>query len=382
MKTSKVLLAVTLAIFGLTGCTMNNSAIIKVNDQAITKAQYDEVYKEETNNPQTAQFEEYLKDKNSMMNLMLKDRIVNELILKTIIEQEVQKREITVSKEEIEAKKEEIIKQIGSKEKVEELLKNNNISHKKFEKDIENEIKVDKLIQATGNAKVTDKDVQDFYNKNKAQFNYPERVRASHILIEVNPAAIKQEIVSQDKKGVLTSDEINKKVQETVDKKMALAREVRAKVVQNPEQFPALAKQYSDDKGSAEKGGDLGFFSREMMVKPFSDAAFKLKPGTISEIVVSDYGNHIIIVTDKAAAGVQPFAKVKDEIMAYLVQKKKIDTLKTLLDGLKASAKIEYVNPEYDLNKIKELMVKQNQLQQEAMKKEAEQAKKEEKATK
>ena len=69
------------------------------------------------------------------------------------------------------------------------------------EEDLENEIKIDKLINSTGSTKVSDKEVKDFYNQNKASFNYPERVRASHILIEVNPAQIKQEIISQDKKG-------------------------------------------------------------------------------------------------------------------------------------------------------------------------------------
>jgi len=371
MKASKIMLAATLAIFALTGCTADKNVIMKVNDQAITKAQYEQTYKEEVDSAQTEQFQEYLKDKNSVMSLMVRDRIVNELILKTLMEQEFAKREITVTKEDVEAKKEEITKQVGSKEKLNELLRSNGISNKKFEEDIEKEVKVEKLIASTGNANVTDKEVQKFYNQNKAQFNFPERVRASHILIEVNPAAIKQEIISQDKKGILTSDEINKKVQEAVDNKMNFAREVRAKVVKNPEQFAALAKQYSDDKGSAQKGGDLGFFSREMMVKPFSDAAFKLKPGTVSEIVVSDYGNHIIMVTDKAAAGVQPYAKMKDEIAAYLAQKKKIDVLKNLLEGLKASAKIEYVDSDYDLNNIKEMIKKQNEAQKELTKKEA-----------
>lgn len=370
MKASKIMLAATLAIFGLTGCIADKNVIMKVNDQAITKAQYEQTYKEEVDSAQTEQFQEYLKDKNSVMSLMVRDRIVNELILKTLMEQEFAKREITVTKEEIEAKKAEITEQVGSKEKLNELLRSNAISNKKFEEDIEKEVKVEKLIASTGNANVSDKEVRNFYNQNKAQFNFPERVRASHILIEVNPAAIKQEIISQDKKGVLTSDEINKKVQEAVDNKMNFAREVRAKVVKNPEQFAALAKQYSDDKGSAQKGGDLGFFSREMMVKPFSDAAFKLKPGTVSEVVVSDYGNHIIMVTDKAAAGVQPYAKMKDEIAAYLAQKKKIDVLKNLLEGLKASAKIEYVDSDYDLNNIKEMIKKQNEAQKELTKKE------------
>ena len=375
MKLSKVLLASTLIVFGLTGCVADKTAIIKVNGEAVTKAQYEEIYNEEYANAQDSQYKEYLKDENSLMNLMLRDRIVNELVLRTILEQEIKKHDITVSKEEIEKRKAEIVEKIGSKEKVDELLKRNGITNKKFEEDIEKEIKLDKLVEATGKTKVTEKEVKDFYNQNKAMFNYPERVRASHILIEVNPAAIKQEIVSQDKEGKLTSEEINKKTQAIIDNKMNFAREIRAKAAQNPENFAALAKQYSDDKASAEKGGDLGFFDRNSMVKPFSDAAFKLKPGTVSEIVVSDFGNHIIIVTDKAAAGVQPFDKAKDDIMVYLSQKKKVDTLKNLLDGLKASAKVEYVDSKYDINNIQKEIKEKAKEQEKIFEEEAKAAK-------
>lgn len=364
MKLSKILLSGVFVLSALTGCTQNKNAIIKVNNEPITKSQYEEVYARETSSPQYQQFASYLKDENSIMSLMLKDRIVNELILKEIINQEIEKRKIEVTDEEIQARKDEITEKIGSKEKVEELLKRNNVSDKQFDKDIANEIKIDKLIEATQSTKISENDVKDFYNKNKAAFNYPERVRASHILIEANPAQIKQEIIAQDKKGELTADDIDKKVKEAMDNKMSFAQEVLKKAKANPDSFAALAKQYSDDKVSAQKGGDLGFFTRNDMVKPFADAAFTLKPGTVSEIVVTDYGNHIIIVTDKAAAGIQPFEKMKDEIQTYLEQKKKIDVLTTLLDGLKASAKVEYIDNSYDLKNIQEKIKEEAKKQQ------------------
>lgn len=366
MKLSKVLLSGVFVLAALTGCNIDKSAIIKVNGEPITKSSYEEIYDREISSPQYKQFSGFLKDEDSIMSLMLKDRIVNELILKEIINQEVEKRKIEVTEDEIQARKNEIAEKIGSEEKVEELLKRNNISEKQFDKDIENEIKIDKLIEATQSTKVSEKEVKDFYNKNIASFNYPERVRASHILIQVNPAQIKQEIIAQDKKGELTSDEIDKKTKEAVDNKMNFTKEVLNKVKANPENFAALAKQYSDDKVSALKGGDLGFFTRKDMVKPFADAAFNLKPGTVSDIVVTDYGNHIIIVTDKAAAGIQPFEKMKNEIQTYLEQKKKIDVLTSLLDGLKASAKVEFVDENYDLkniqNKIKEKAIEQQKI--------------------
>lgn len=375
MKLTKVLLASTLMAFTMTGCIKDNSAIIKVNDAKITKSQYEKVFKEETQSPQLQQVAEFFEDENSLMSLMMRNKIVNELILKEIISQEVKKRGITATKEEIEQRKADIVLKLGSKEKVDELLRRNGVSNKQFEEDIANEIKVDKLIESTKNTKVSDKDVRDFYNKNKETFNYPERVRASHILIKAIPAEIKQEVISQDKKGLLSSEEINKKTQDILNAKMDLAKEIRQKAVNNPSNFASLAKEYSDDPVSSLRGGDLGFFTKDAMIKPFSEAAFTLKPGTISDIVVTEYGNHIIIVTDKAQAGVQPYEKIKDEILVYLQQKKKIDVLQELLDGLKASAKIEYVDSKYDLNNIEKLM-KEKAKEQEKLLKQAEKSKK------
>ncbi len=375
MKLTKNLLAASLLVFGLTGCVFDRSAIIKVNGENITKAQYQEIYNAEVKAAQNTQMGELLKDENGLMGLILRDRIVNELVLRTILEQEVKKHDIQVTQEEIQAKKDEITTKIGSKEKVAELLKRNSVSEKKFEEDIEKELKLAKLIETTGKTKVTEKEVKDFFNKNKAMFNFPERVRASHILIEVNPAGIKQEVISEDKDGKLTSEEINKKTQEIVDSKLNFAKEIRAKAVKDPSKFASLAKEYSDDKTSAERGGDLGFFTKESMVKPFSDVAFKIKPGTVSEIVTTDYGYHILIVTDKAKAGAQPYEKMKDEIREYLVQKKQVDALKTLLDGLKASAKIEYVDSSFDVDNIQKAIKEKSKEQEQINKQDTKKSK-------
>ena len=127
MKLSKILLASALVVFGLTGCGQDKTAIIKVNDEPITKAQYEEAYNIETSSPQYQQFANFLSDENSVMSLMLRDRIVNELVLKTIINQEIKKREINVTKDEIAARKAEIVEKLGSEEKLAELLKRKKI---------------------------------------------------------------------------------------------------------------------------------------------------------------------------------------------------------------------------------------------------------------
>jgi parvulin-like peptidyl-prolyl isomerase len=105
-----------------------------------------------------------------------------------------------------------------------------------------------------------------------------EKVAASHILVSYKGARGAAPTV------VRTKDQAKRRAQEVLKK---------AKAAGTPD-FAALAKKYSDDPGSGPKGGDLGLFTRPSMVKPFSDAAFALRPGGLSEIVESDFGFHVI----------------------------------------------------------------------------------------
>ncbi len=352
MKLTKTLIAAGLSIGLLTGCTLDRTAIITVNGEPITKGEYEKVLNAQMNSPQMKQFAPELKSENGYIMLMTKDRITNELIVKKILEQQIKKHNIPVSNDDIKAKRKEIVEKLGSEERLQEILKQNGVSETQLREDLKNEIKIDKLVAATADTKVSDKEISDFYNKNKASFDLPERVKASHILIEANPDKIKQEIIDADKNGKLTAAEIDTKVKAKMDEKTALAKKVREEAVKNPDKFAELAKKYSDDKVSAAQGGDLGFFPKEAMVKPFADAAFSLKPGVVSEVVVSDFGNHIIIVKDRAAKGLQPLDKVKDEIQTMLEQQKKIEALQKLFAGLRAEAKVEYVDKSFDPQNI------------------------------
>jgi peptidyl-prolyl cis-trans isomerase C len=105
--------------------------------------------------------------------------------------------------------------------------------------------------------------------------------------------------------------------------------------------FTELAKKSSDGP-SAQTGGDLGYFSRGQMVKPFEDAAFALKPGEISAPVQTEFGWHVIKVEDRRNRPVPSFDEVKDQLMASLVQ----NQLKTVVQGLRGTAKVEIVDPE------------------------------------
>lgn len=131
------------------------------------------------------------------------------------------------------------------------------------------------------------------------------------------------------------------------------------KLKKAPANFGKLAKENSEDTTTAVKGGDLGFFVAKEMVPEFSKAAFSMKPNTVSETVIkTQYGYHIIMVTDRAAASTEPFAKVKNDIKAYMENQKQLDMLDKLTESLKKNAKIEYINPEYSPEAIKQSVQK------------------------
>jgi peptidyl-prolyl cis-trans isomerase D len=170
-------------------------------------------------------------------------------------------------------------------------------------------------------AAVNAEDVKKFYDNNKVKYTIPEQRQASHILVsgEKDKAAAKA-------------------------KAEGLLKQLKA-----GGDFAALAKANSDDPGSGAKGGDLGFFSRDMMVKPFSDAAYLLKEGQMSELVESEFGFHIIKLTAIKGGGEKKFEEVKAEIEAdYKKQEaqkafaKKTDDFNTLVyeqsDSLKPAA--------------------------------------------
>ncbi len=127
-------------------------------------------------------------------------------------------------------------------------------------------------------------DVKTYYQQNASRFGSPEERRASHILIQKGPKAAEK------------------------------AQAVLAKVKANPSQFAALAKTESDDPGSASQGGDLGFFGQAMMVKPFADAVFAMNKGEVRGPVESEFGQHIILLTDIKPGGARSFESVRPEI--------------------------------------------------------------------
>lgn len=184
--------------------------------------------------------------------------------------------------------------------------------------------------------KVSDADVKAYYDKNTAQFQVPEQAKIEYLVLD-NAAASAQISVSdadiksyyeQNQKQYTTSEERRashilialKKGASAADKAAAKAKadKLYAQATANPADFAKLAKANSEDPGSAEHGGDLGYFGPGTMLKPFEDAVFQMKQGQISQPVLSDYGYHIIQLTGIKPASAKSFDEVKSEIASTI----------------------------------------------------------------
>jgi peptidyl-prolyl cis-trans isomerase D len=149
------------------------------------------------------------------------------------------------------------------------------------------------------------KEIEDFYNANKASYEQPEKVRARHILVKVDRGA------AEDKKN-----EAKKKLED-----------LRKQIVDGGKDFAAVAKDVSEDLGSKPTGGDLGLQDRQAWVPEFANSAFSLKPGEVSQPVETQFGFHLIKAEEKKASEKKELKDVEDEIARNLVKQEKAKAL-------------------------------------------------------
>lgn len=226
------------------------------------------------------------------LETMIDDKIVN---------LEVKKEKISVSKDEIDEEFKTFVENAGGEDAFNAAMEQSGITEKIFKEDIKQYLSIRKLMEPR--IKITDEEIEAYFEENKASFGTEEEVEASHILVE--------------------------------DEK--LAKEIAAKL-KDGEDFAELAKEHSIDEASAVNGGEVGFFSKGKMMPEFEEAAFSMKVDTISDLVKTDYGYHIIHVTDKKEAKEATLKDSKEKIKDALFEEK----LQTEYPAWLAEAKEEY----------------------------------------
>lgn len=175
------------------------------------------------------------------------------------------------------------------------------------------------------NSVVTEADAKKFYDENSQYFEKPEQVRASHILINAEKDA---------------TDEQKAAAKEKIEGLLKRARV--------GEDFASLAKEYTEDPGSKENGGEYTF-SRGQMVKPFEDAAFGLEVGQVSDVVETQYGYHIIKLSEKIEASKASFEEANEKIVQFLTQQKQGEFWPGYQKTMRDNAVIKYSEKEQAL---------------------------------
>ena len=271
------------------------------------------------------------------------------------------KRNLTASEEEIKQARKKRVKMLGSEEAYLEMLKLNNLNAEQEKENLTYFVKLEKLINIVAKPKVTDGEIKKYYNDHKQDFYEPEKIRFSQIFLKTNYAAVKNEILEEDKKSKLSIDEIDKLSREIVTKNEELLNVLISKV--NTSNFSEIAKVYSQDPKSAKNGGDMGFVTMGDISNILYGELSIRKVGEIGPAVETAKGSHIVLVKDKSAAMYHPIENVRADIEARILNDKREENYQKMLDGLMANADIviydktlkkDYVNPiEAFFNKFK-----------------------------
>jgi peptidyl-prolyl cis-trans isomerase C len=251
--------------------------------------------------------------KGEVYHKLLEDMITERLL-------RAASKDIKVEDSEVTAQIEDIKKKMGDDKAFDTELKNAGLDEAKLRSQIKTGLGETKWIktQIDGKIDVPDAEVEKFYKENIKQFEQPETVRASHILITVPEDA---------KPDVLKKKE--------AEAKAAYDR------VKKGEDFAKVADELTEDPSGKGSGGDLNFFPKGAMVPEFDQKAFSMKVGDISEPVKTQFGYHVIKVTDKKAAGTASLPEVKEQLTGYLKNQKQQTAVLDVIDKLRDAAKIE-----------------------------------------
>jgi peptidyl-prolyl cis-trans isomerase C len=244
---------------------------------------------------------------------------LDQLVVYTLLSQESKNRQIKIDESEIDQKIQELRSQFPTQEAFEKALKERHMTIETLKHDARVDLSVNKLMDAemANDVITSDQEAKDFYAKNPDKFKQGETVRASHILIRVDQTAD----AAAKKKARAEIDDVLKQARAGAD-------------------FAKLAQQHSQD-GSAAQGGDLNYFPRGQMVPAFDQVAFSLKPGQISNVVQTQFGYHIIKVTDHKNARTVPYEEASGKIKEFLTAQRKQQHADEFIAGLKKKSKIE-----------------------------------------
>lgn len=284
---------------------------------------------------------------------LLREGVVSELIDRALIAQEAERRGLRIEPEKLAEAERQAITQLGGEQKFGEYLKENRLTREEYREVVKSQVAAEMLRAALrGDVKVSDEEVRAFYeaHRDDADFQKPERVRASHILVSARPNIIAEELGTG--KG-LKGEALEAAVREEMARRRARAEELRRRAAAPGADFAALARENSDDPGTRAQGGDLGFFKRDTHTRAFDEAAFALKQGEVSRVIETEYGFHIIKLVEREPSGALALEEAAPEIRRRLLAQREAQRLNDWLRDARRQANIR-INEPFRFGKLKE----------------------------
>lgn len=244
--------------------------------------------------------------------------LLNELVLEKLVSSRASA--VEVKDEQVDARIEQIKARFPSPEAFEEQLKKAGQTVAKLREDVTTSIRQQEWVesQVKDAPQATDKDAEEFFQKNPQQFEKAEQVRASHILVALQKDA-EEAVVAEKKKAA-----------------EAIVARVKA-----GEAFDKLAAELSEDPSAKQNAGDLNFFTKEQMVPEFSQAAFSMQKGDLSDPVRSQFGFHVIQVTDRKDGEKMTLESVKPQLLIFLNRQKHDQEVQKLLQNVREKADVQ-----------------------------------------
>lgn len=249
----------------------------------------------------------------------LRNQIVNEMVNQELLYQVCQKKKIQTSKADLDREVATFKNRFDTPEKYKAWLASMNFTADGFETQFGQRLAVQKLIEQEVVSKIAvkEEDAKIYFEKNPGKYSQKESVRARHILVKLDKTA-------------------DAKAKEDARKQLM---DIKKKLLAG-EDFETLAKTHSQGPSSA-RGGDLGYFTKGQMVKPFEEAAFQLAVNEVSDIVETKFGYHLIKVLDHKAAVTPTFEEVKDKTLDDLRKERIQSDVSSYIATLRSKAKIE-----------------------------------------
>jgi parvulin-like peptidyl-prolyl isomerase len=315
-----LLLPVILAVYGCGG-GVPQGAVAQVGQAVVSQEQFDQLeaaYQAAGHVPdKKTQAKDYRTFQQSLAQYM---------VMLEVLAQEAPQYGITVTDDDVKAQVADIREMFqGDQARFDAALKTQKLTLAQFKESLRESLLIDAMKAAvTKDVTVTEAEVKAYYNSHKGDYTKPEVRTARHILIDPHPT------VAAGEAAITPTESDWEQAREEADK-------VRSEI-QNGADFGTDARKYSDDLATKDDGGDLGTIVRGQMVPEFEEAVFSLKKGELSQPVRTEYGYHIIQVTDITPEAQLPYEQVKEKIRSALVASRQTATwdawLKTTEDKL------------------------------------------------